>query len=442
MNNIDDLLKNSYNEKIEIPSKINYRINYTLNNLNKPKYFSFYIKKFCAFIIYLILILFSGVSVYAAFGGTINGENIFEWIGINVSNQQFNESKKSIGEQIYSNDGTNVTLESTFYDGNLAILEFTVILSEKDSNYLKINQNVVTDDYIHNDSIQYDIDVTIDGNKLTSQEIKELQIEQHKDEKIDKIWLSLNNKELFDKEGNSYIEGTYNNNSIIINNKEYYLRHNAQQIVDKINEYEYRIFQTYFLPQEDYTNDDTLNLKISNMEIIANKTQLGDTQKRIHLLDNYEVEMKKNVTITNKDNIETTTLINTNKNISQTIDYVAISPVQTTIKISTKLNNVNYNDFVDLNNENYIGELYYEVYDENNIQLSSYKVETKRKIIYSNGETEELEIDSFTPSKYFENADIELTQYLVCENSSNNFIIDTINANKNLLNKLNVQINE
>lgn len=440
MKNIENLLKNSYNEKIEIPSKIDYQINYTLNNLGKTKKPKFYLKKLSTIMASLILVLFSCLSVYAAFGGTINGENIFEWIGIKISNQQFNEYKENIGEQIFSNDGTNVTLVSTFYDGDLVILEFNIILSEKDKNYLKIGQNVVTEEYINDDSIESGIDGIIDGKKLTSQETKKIQAEQHENETIDKIWFSINNKEVIDKNGNLYIEGTYNNNYITINDKEYYLRHNAKQIVDKVSDYEYKVFQTYFLPQENYQNVDNLKLKMNNFEIISDKTQLGDTQKRIHLLDNYEVELKKNDSIKNIDNLNITNSVSNNKKISQEIDYIATSPIQTTIKISTQLDNVDYDDLVDSNNKNYIGQLYYEVYDEKNNLLSSYKVETKRELTHSDGNTEEWEIDAVTPSKYFENAKLELTQYLICEKSSGNLTIKTVNENKELLNEFNINL--
>ena len=442
MKNIEDLLKNSCSERIEIPSRIDYRINYTLKNLAKDKNKKFYFKKLSTIMASLILVLFSGLSVYAAFGGTINGENIFKWIGIKISNQQFNEYKENIGEQIYSKDGTNVTLLSTFYDGDLAILEFNISLSEKDKNYLKIGQNVVTEDYINDNSIKGGIDVIIDGKKLTAQESKKIQVEQHENETIDKIWFSINNKEVIDKNGNSYIEGNYNNNYITINDKEYYLRHNATQIVDKVSDYEYKVFQTYFLPQENYQNTDNLKLKMNNLEIISNKTQLGDTQKIIHLLDNYEVELKKNESIKNVNNLNITNSVSNNVKISHKINYIATSPIQTTIKISTQLDNVDYDDLVDSNNKSYIGQLYYEVYDENSNLLSSYKVETKRELIYSDGNTEEWEIDAATPSKYFENAKLELTQYLICEKSFGNLTIKTVNENKELLSELNISLED
>lgn len=410
MKNIEDILKNSYNETIEIPNKVEYRINYTLNNLGKQKKSKFYFKKLSTVMASLIMIIFSGLSVYAAFGGTINGENVFKWIGIKISNQQFNEYSEKIGEQIYSNGDTNVTLLSTFYDGDLAILEFDINLSEKDKNYLKIGQNVVTEDYMNENADENAIDVIIDGKKLTAQEAKKIQAEQYKNDTIDNIWFSINNKEITDKNGNSYIEGTYNNNNITINGQEYHLRHNANQIIEEVNDSEYKIFQTYVLPKENYQNSENIILKLSNLEILANKTQLGDTQKRIYILDNYEIKLQQNDSIKTLSNLSTANSINNNVKISQKIDYVSISPIQTTMKISTQLDNVNYEDLVNSNSENYIGQIDYEIYDENNNTVSSYKVETKRKITYSDGSTEEWETDSVTPSKYFKNAKLELTQ--------------------------------
>ena len=442
MKNIEDMLKNSYNERIEIPNKVEYRINYTLNKLGKQKNSKFYFKKLSTIMASLILVIFSGLSVYAAFGGTINGENIFKWIGIKISNQQFNEYSKKIGEKIYSNGDTNVTLLSTFYDGDLALLEFDITLSDKDKNYLEIGQNVITDSYMNENADENAIDVIIDGKKLTAQETKKIQAEQYQNEIIDKIWFSINNKEVSDKNGNSYIEGTYNNNNIIINDKEYHLRHNAKQIIEKVNDYEYKIFQTYVLPKEDYQNVENLTLKLNNIEIISNKTQLGDTQKRIHILDNYEIKLQQNNYIKTLSNLNATNSINDNVKISQKIDYVSISPIQTTMKISTQMDNVNYEDLVNSNNENCIGQIDYKIYDEKNNVVSSYKVETKRKITYSDGSTEEWETDSVTPSKYFKNAKLELTQFLICEKCSNNLTIKTVNENNNIFNELKVNLSE
>ena len=286
------------------------------------------------------------------------------------------------------------------------------------------------------------IDVIIDGKKLTAQEAKKIQAEQYKNDTIDNIWFSINNKEITDKNGNSYIEGTYNNNNITINGQEYHLRHNANQIIEEVNDSEYKIFQTYVLPKENYQKSENIILKLSNLEILANKTQLGDTQKRIYILDNYEIKLQQNDSIKTLSNLSTANSINNNVKISQKIDYVSISPIQTTMKISTQLDNVNYEDLVNSNSENYIGQIDYEIYDENNNTVSSYKVETKRKITYSDGSTEEWETDSVTPSKYFKNAKLELTQFLICEKSSNNLTIKTVNENKNVVNELKINLAE
>lgn len=439
MRNIDELLRESCKEKIEIPDKINYRITSTLNELDRPKHLKIYIRKICTLVASLVIILFGGISVYAALGGKIDGENVFEWIGIKVSNKQYNEYKEKVEEQIYLENNTDVTLDSTFYDGELAILEFNVKLSEKDKEYLNIGETVVTEEYINKKTEDNTIDVFIDGKQLTPEEVKAIEIEEHKDEKIDKIWLSINNKETVDKNGNTYIEAAHNNNRIIINDTEYYLRQNAQQNIKKINDYEYKVFQTYFIPQEEYKDNDILNFTIDSMDVLPDNNQLGESQKRIHISDNYKIQVKKNERIAQIDNISVTT---SDKKMFQKVDYVATSPIQTTIKITTKLSNIDYNEIINTNNNNYISNINYEIYDENNNALSFYKIELSKKIIYSDGKKEELELDEPIASEDLKDAEIELTQYIICEKNTSALTINTVNDQNTVLNKLNIKLEE
>ncbi len=140
MDNIEKLLQNAYKQDFNISDKVEYRINYTLNNLGKKKnnYF-YYFKKISTAIISLFIIMLGSLSVYAAFGGTINGDNIFKWLGINFSNEIYQKYKENINETIIK-DETNVTLESSLFDEGLIILEFHVTLSKNDKEYLNIGE--------------------------------------------------------------------------------------------------------------------------------------------------------------------------------------------------------------------------------------------------------------------------------------------------------------
>ena len=85
MKKIEDMLRNACKQDFDISNKVEYRINYTINNLDKNNNFKYYLKKFATAILSIILIMISSVSVYAAFGGKIDGKNIFEWVGIKFS---------------------------------------------------------------------------------------------------------------------------------------------------------------------------------------------------------------------------------------------------------------------------------------------------------------------------------------------------------------------
>ena len=126
----------------------------------------------------------------------------------------------------------------------------------------------------------------------------------------------------------------------------------------------------------------------------------------------------------------------------QKVDYVATSPIQTTIKITTKLSNIDYNEIINTNNNNYISNINYEIYDENNNALSFYKIELSKKIIYSDGKKEELELDEPIASEDLKDAEIELTQYIICEKNTSALTINTVNDQNTVLNKLNIKLEE
>ena len=89
MNNIEDLLEKASKKDINIPPKIEYKIQYALKHKNKSNW-GYSIKKLITIIASLVIVLIGSVSVYAAFGGTIAGKPIMEWIGIKFSDEYDN----------------------------------------------------------------------------------------------------------------------------------------------------------------------------------------------------------------------------------------------------------------------------------------------------------------------------------------------------------------
>lgn len=427
MKNIEDVLNNSYNEKIEIPSKVEYRINYTLNNLGKPKNSKIYIKKISTIIASLILVLFSGWTVYAAFNGTINGESIFEWIGIKFSNKTYQQYKESINETILKNE-TNVTLESTLYDEGFTIIEFDVTLSKEDKEYLNIGEKVVPDDYIENDKYEPSITgTTIDGRNLTNKELKQKIAEDNKDRVIDNIWLSINNNIKIFEDGYIYIEAPHSNMNIILNDNKIFARHNTTQIVNKISDYEYKVYQIYFLTDEKIGDQEEFEITIKDLALGTNYTKVDGGQKNILIPGEFKVKLSKNKTKNDTDIIYPNIEPIKYNNSSQFVQNIMKTPMITMVKISAEIKNVN-----SYNIENYISPLSYNVIDENGVQIPSQKIETKKQLIYSNGKVEDWPIEDIFNNRYFSNANLLLEEYIIIENGNNSIKIEAYENNNEI----------
>ena len=91
------------------------------------------------------IISIGGISTYALLGGTIEGKPIIEWIGINFSDEYQNYVEEPKNEQKISVSDTEVNLISTMCDEGYTVIEFNVKLSEKDKEYLRIGERVVSD---------------------------------------------------------------------------------------------------------------------------------------------------------------------------------------------------------------------------------------------------------------------------------------------------------
>ena len=128
MNNIEDLLEKANKKDINIPPRIEYKIQYALKHKNKSNW-GYGLKKLITVVVSLMIVLVGSVSVYAAFGGTIAGKPIMEWIGIKFSDEYDNYKENVVKQEITYNE-TKVDLISTVCDDAFTILEFDVKLSK------------------------------------------------------------------------------------------------------------------------------------------------------------------------------------------------------------------------------------------------------------------------------------------------------------------------
>lgn len=435
MDNIEKLLQNAYKQDFNISDKVEYRINYTLNNLGKKNNYFYYFKKISTAIISLFIIMLGSLSVYAAFGGTINGENIFKWLGINFSNEIYQKYKENINETIIK-DETNVTLESSLCDEGLIILEFHVTLSKNDKEYLNIGEKVIPDDYIENDAYIPGITGTsIDGHIMTNKELRQSIAEYNKDNVIDKIWLSINNDIETSENGSIYINSPHSNMNIILNGNKIFARHNTDQIVNKISDYEYKVYQIYFLNDEKLNNQDEFEITMKDLALGTNYSKVTEDLKNILIPGEFKVKLTKNKI---KDD---TYIIYPNidyisyNNSTQLIEKIMVTPMQTLIKITAEIKNANSNNI-----ENYISPLSYDVFDKNGNKISSQRIETKKELVYSNGKVEEWPVDDIYNGKYFSNATIKLEEYILLQNNDQNDLEVNAYDNNNKVGTFNVNL--
>lgn len=143
MEDIEKILKDASLKEFEIPPKVKFRIGYALNNKKKDNW-RYHMKKLITVMASLVLIFVGGFSVYAAFGGTISGKPVIEWLGIKFSDQ-YEEYKVNVEGQELVNNETTIDLVSTACDDGYTIFEFDVKLSEKDKEYLRIGESIITE---------------------------------------------------------------------------------------------------------------------------------------------------------------------------------------------------------------------------------------------------------------------------------------------------------
>ena len=103
------------------------------------------------------------------------------------------------------------------------------------------------------------------------------------------------------------------------------------------------------------------------------------------------------------------------KNMTKTVESVSITPLQIILKISSKRENVSYASISSTAHENYIGLMKYKAYDQNGIELGLKDYQIMQKITYSNGKSEEWGIGEIGTYKNFENAKMELIEYIIIE---------------------------
>lgn len=226
MKDIEKMLETAGKRHIDIPLKVEHRIQYTLQNKNKNSW-RYYMKKIVTVIASIMIVLIGSVSVYAAFGGTIGGKPVLDWFGIDFSDR-YSEYVVPIENESITTDGATLSLINTVCDDGFITFEFDLTLNEDAKKQL--------------------------GNIAD----------------VENLVVSFNDR-----------TGISNNNNIQIDGKLYDISSSKRhQQVMKISDYEYKIYQMYFLTDDELQGKNNFTVTLDNISIV-NMNEKKDFKSRI-----------------------------------------------------------------------------------------------------------------------------------------------------------------
>lgn len=418
MNEIDKIIKTKFQEDTYMPTNTQNIINQTLeqnkNTIIKKKAHKMnIINKIITIITSIMAMLLGSVTVYAAVGGTIAGKPVIEWIGLGFSNEYENYKVDVEGQEV-ANKETTIDLVSTVCDDGFTILEFDVKLSKEDKEYLRLGESIITEEDIEQEKKKYkeEYNIEFDENHSGLMEFKGV----------------TNTVEL---EFSSNFEAPENQAyNILIDNQGYYIK--GQQTTSKISEYEYKVYQMYFLTDKELNGKTNfkLTLKLDGINNIGNKDDyIGEkdfiilntenNSRKIDTSGEFNVEVSKDKALENTKIVDVNCESAKYKGLTKSVDEVKVTPLQIIIKLKTQIDNVSLQSLSSTMNKDYIGIIDYNVYDTNGNKLNSFDIEKQRTITYSNGITEEWAPGDIGAYKDFYGATMNLTEYIIIEKKDN-----------------------
>ena len=316
----------------------------------------------------------------------------------------------------------------------------------------------------------YDID--INNIEISDEEINQKYNEEinNLDKKIEErkntlytIALTLNN----DQKGGTYNYDKYNPNTdwyanVYIDDTPYYVA--TMQKTEKINKYEYRVY-CYYLITDDILGDKSdfkitlKNNKLVNMadwkvrilgengieETTQNKSDTWFSNVNTMIMENesstmqiedmeildlpgeFEVNVSKDAVLEDSVIIENPNIKSEFRNITQTVEKVVATPIQTVVKVN---HSASQQSSYGLYGNRYINKTEveympltsrYKAFDSEGKELSCLALTNKRTLIYSDGTREDYDRHDI-PNKNFDNATWETIEYLLIENTDSDYI--------------------
>ena len=411
MKDIEKILSKVDFKNKKVPQAVHSKIEYALNNLDINEEYegmkriiqiikNSYIRKLATTVASVTIVLAGGVTVYGAFGGTLAGKPVFEWIssGIRFSDEYEGYKQVESGQKL-NHDETVVSLASTIYDENYVLLEFDVNISQADKEYLRLGEFMIEDEFI----------------QLKENESQKDLLIQEKEKGIKNTFYIGFNENIKNEVGVR--------NNIIIDGNGYWT--GKLQTLTKISDCEYKLYQMYFLTKEMTKGNDEITLTFRN-NVMKNQGDTGKSGGIANVPGNYKtfnLDGEINVKVSKSRICENTEIITPKfneskyKSMTQMVEVIRVTPIHIITTVSTQIDDINSKNVNNLLNREA------KVYDEQGNELSAYTYELNRKIIYQDKEIEEWELDSI------ENATIRLTEIVIiekCENINGIKIIPTI----------------
>lgn len=201
---IDKLLKNKMQNAIQAPESLKSRINYEINNMKEKKTKKTSLKVMQS-IAAMAVISILGVTTYA----TVTKNPILEKLGLIKGSTIYEEVGKEINQDL-SNEYANITLKRMASDSAYIIMEYNVILQEKDiPKFGEIELSFLGDDISIGNSIKINdkkTDKVEYVNKISDKEYQVFQIIQIANIESKDLKIEISEEYLYLVKDRNYIE--------------------------------------------------------------------------------------------------------------------------------------------------------------------------------------------------------------------------------------------
>ena len=338
----------------ELNNKIIQRLNEEKNKKMKGVVFMNKIRKL---LIGLGTVAGMAICGGLAYAGINANKPHVEDYGITFSDN-YNEYEYSFESKSIQSNGTIIKLESAVCNEGFTVLKFDITLNDE--------------------------------------------IKKHADETVGLEYLSYNDEI---DEGNFPRLGGANYNLIIDGKKQWIRGKYASELNENIINKNYTDYELYFLPNSIIGNKSSFTITLKDF-------RLNVGEKLYEIPGEIEFEVSKEKALKATTEILGNAQSITYKSMKEKIEKVSKTPLQNLIKINQEISNITFT----LTDEEYTGDIDYEVFDQNGNKLISKVFDTDMTYVYKNGKEEKGDLEDGLDD-YSKIAKIIYERYVVTEKS-------------------------